>query len=99
MKIAIVGATGLVGTEMLKVLEERNFPFTELIPVASEKSIGKVIYCKANSFVTCGLEEAMDKNPDLALFSAGGTCFFGMGAQICPKRNYCDRQFLCLSYV
>jgi aspartate-semialdehyde dehydrogenase len=74
MKIAIVGATGLVGTEMLKVLEERNFPFTELIPVASEKSIGKVIYCKANSFVTCGLEEAMDKNPDLALFSAGGTC-------------------------
>ena len=72
MKVAVVGATGLVGTKMLQVLEERNFPVTELIPVASEKSLGKTVEWKGKtwSVVTPGL--AIDMKPDLALFSAGG---------------------------
>lgn len=73
MKVAVVGATGLVGTKMLQVLEERNFPVTELIPVASEKSLGKKITWKGQewSVVTPGM--AVNMRPLLALFSAGGT--------------------------
>jgi aspartate-semialdehyde dehydrogenase len=72
MRVAVVGATGMVGKIMLKVLEERNFPITELYPVASEKSIGKEISFKNKSYKVIGLEEAVSLKPDLALFSAGG---------------------------
>lgn len=73
MKIAVVGATGLVGTMMLKVLEERNFPLTELIPVASEKSIGKEIEFKGKKYKVVSMDDAIAAKPHIALFSAGGT--------------------------
>ncbi|MFT5754505.1 MAG: aspartate-semialdehyde dehydrogenase [Flavobacterium sp.] len=72
MKIAIVGATGMVGEVMLQVLAERNFPITELIPVASEKSVGKQIEYKGKNYTVVGLQTAVDMKPDIALFSAGG---------------------------
>ena len=72
MKIAVVGATGMVGEVMLKVLAERNFPVTELIPVASERSIGKIISFKGNNYTVVGLSTAIGLRPDIALFSAGG---------------------------
>jgi aspartate-semialdehyde dehydrogenase len=72
MKIAVVGATGLVGTVMLKVLEERNFPLTELIPVASEKSVGKEITFKGKKYAIVSMDTAISMRPDIALFSAGG---------------------------
>ena len=73
MKVAVVGATGLVGTEMLKVLAERNFPVTELIPVASEKSKGKEIDFKGKKYKVVTVDEAIEMVPDVALFSAGGS--------------------------
>ena len=73
MKIAVVGATGLVGTKMLEVLAERNFPVTELIPVASEKSVGKSIEFKGKSYKVVSMSTAIDMKPDIALFSAGGS--------------------------
>ena len=73
MKIAVVGATGMVGQIMLKVLEERNFPVTELIPVASEKSIGKKIVFKGTEFEIVSMQDALDRRPEIAMFSAGGT--------------------------
>lgn len=73
MKIAIVGATGLVGSEMLRVLEERNFPVSELIPVASERSKGKEIDFKGKKFKVVTPIEAIALKPDVALFSAGGS--------------------------
>jgi aspartate-semialdehyde dehydrogenase len=72
MKVAVVGATGLVGTVMLKVLEERNFPLTELIPVASEKSVGKEITFKGKKYAVVNIDTAISMKPDIALFSAGG---------------------------
>jgi aspartate-semialdehyde dehydrogenase len=72
MKIAVVGATGMVGEIMLKVLAERNFPVTELIPVASEKSIGKELEFKGKFYKVVGLQTAVDMKADIALFSAGG---------------------------
>jgi len=72
MKVAVVGATGLVGTVMLKVLEERNFPLTELIPVASAKSAGKTIRFKGKDVKVLTIDEAIAAKPDIALFSAGG---------------------------
>lgn len=72
MKIAVVGATGLVGSAMLKVLEERNFPVTELIPVASEKSVGKEIDFKGKKYKVHSMEQAIAAKPQIALFSAGG---------------------------
>lgn len=72
MKIAVVGATGMVGQVMLEVLAERSFPITELIPVASEKSVGKTIQFKGKSYAVVSLETAVLMKPDLALFSAGG---------------------------
>ncbi len=72
MKVAVVGATGLVGTKMLQVLAERNFPITELIPVASEKSIGKEIIFKNKSYKIVSMQTAIDAKPLVALFSAGG---------------------------
>lgn len=73
MKVAVVGATGLVGTVMLKVLEERNFPVTELIPVASERSVGKEIEFKRKKFKVHSMQQAIDAKPAIALFSAGGS--------------------------
>ena len=72
MKIAVVGATGMVGNIMIKLLEERNFPISELLVVASEKSIGKEISFKGNSIKIIGLEKAVSEKADIALFSAGG---------------------------
>jgi aspartate-semialdehyde dehydrogenase len=72
MKVAVVGATGMVGTVMLKVLEERNLPITALIPVASARSAGKKLSYKGNEYTIVTLEDALKMKPDIALFSAGG---------------------------
>lgn len=72
MKVAVVGATGMVGEVMLKVLAERNFPITELIPVASERSVGKELEFKGKKYKVVGLEAAVSMKPQIALFSAGG---------------------------
>lgn len=81
MKVAVVGVTGMVGQIMLKVLEERNFPITELIPVASEKSIGKKIYFRGKECSVVSMREAIVKRPNIALFSAGG----GTSLEFAPK--------------
>ena len=81
MKVALVGATGLVGEVMLKVLEERNFPISELIPVASERSIGKEILFKGKTYKVCGMTDAINQQPNIALFSAGG----GTSKEWAPK--------------
>lgn len=73
MKIAVVGATGMVGEMMRKVLEERNFPVSEFFPVASEKSLGKEIKFKGRSYSILSMNDALAKVPHIALFSAGGT--------------------------
>ncbi len=81
MKLAVVGATGMVGNVMLEVLEERNFPFTELLLVASEKSIGKKISFRGKEYTIIGMQEAVDQKPDIAVFSAGG----GTSLEWAPK--------------
>ena len=73
MKVAVVGATGLVGSVMLKVLAERNFPLTELYPVASKRSVGKEVEFKGKKYKIIGIPEAIELKPDLAIFSAGGS--------------------------
>ncbi len=73
MKLAIVGATGMVGNIMLKVLAERKFPFTELILVASEKSVGKKLLCNEKEYTCVNLQTAVEAKPDIAIFSAGGS--------------------------
>ncbi|MDE0535684.1 aspartate-semialdehyde dehydrogenase [Tenacibaculum sp. L6] len=72
MRVAVVGATGMVGNVMLQVLAERNFPVTELIPVASERSVGNQIEFQGTNYTVVGLETAVTMRPDIALFSAGG---------------------------
>jgi aspartate-semialdehyde dehydrogenase len=72
MKVAVVGATGLVGSQMIRVLEERNFPVTTFIPVASEKSVGKKVTYKGKEYTVVGMQDAIDMKPQLAVFSAGG---------------------------
>ncbi|CAM1358264.1 Aspartate-semialdehyde dehydrogenase [Tenacibaculum litoreum] len=72
MRVAVVGATGMVGNVMLQVLAERNFPVTELIPVASERSVGNQIEFQGTNYTVVGLETAVAMQPDIALFSAGG---------------------------
>lgn len=81
MKLAVVGATGMVGNVMLQVLEERNFPFDELLLVASERSVGKKIPFKGKEYTVIGLQEAVDQKPDIAVFSAGG----GTSLEWAPK--------------
>lgn len=81
MKIAVVGATGLVGTKMLQILEERNFPVTEIIPVASEKSIGKEITFKNKKYKIVSADDAITAKPAIAIFSAGG----GTSLSLAPK--------------
>jgi aspartate-semialdehyde dehydrogenase len=73
MKVAVVGATGLVGTKMLQVLEERNFPVDELIPVASEKSVGKEVSFKGKKYKVVSMADGIAAKPAVALFSAGGS--------------------------
>jgi aspartate-semialdehyde dehydrogenase len=73
MKVAVVGATGLVGSKMLQILEERNFPVTELIPVASEKSVGKEVEFKGKKYKVVSMADAIAAKPAVALFSAGGS--------------------------
>ena len=81
MKVAVVGATGLVGTRMLEVLEERNFPVTELLPVASAKSVGRKITFQGKEWTVVSAEDAIAARPALALFSAGGST----SAELAPK--------------
>lgn len=81
MKLAVVGATGLVGQEVLRILEERNVEFDTLIPVASPRSIGKKITCKGKEWTVIGMEEAVGIAPDVAIFSAGG----GTSLEWAPK--------------
>ncbi|BFG70679.1 aspartate-semialdehyde dehydrogenase [Sediminibacterium sp. KACHI17] len=73
MKVAVVGATGLVGTKMLEVLAERNFPVTELIPVASERSVGKEVIFKGKSYKVVSMNDGIAAKPAIAIFSAGGS--------------------------
>ena len=73
MKVAVVGATGLVGTKMMQILEERNFPVDELIPVASEKSVGKEVKFRGKNYKVVSADDAIEARPDIALFSAGGS--------------------------
>ena len=73
MKVAVVGATGLVGSKMLQVLEERNFPITELLLVASERSVGKVLHFKGLPYTLISMSDAVAQKPDVAIFSAGGS--------------------------
>ncbi len=81
MKVAVVGATGLVGSRMLEVLAERDFPVSELYPVASERSVGRKIRFKDKEYSVISAEDAIAKRPDLALFSAGGT----ISGELAPK--------------
>lgn len=81
MKVAVVGATGLVGSKMLQVLAERNFPVTELIPVASERSIGKEVEFKGKKFKVVSWADAIAAKPAVAIFSAGG----GTSLELAPK--------------
>ena len=81
MKVAVVGATGLVGSKMLQILEERNFPVTELLPVASERSMGKQLEFKGKKYKIISAEDAIAAKPQLALFSAGG----GTSLDLAPK--------------
>ncbi|MDO4782308.1 MAG: aspartate-semialdehyde dehydrogenase [Capnocytophaga felis] len=77
MRVAVVGVTGMVGNVMLEVLKERNFPVTELIPVASEKSVGQKINFQGKEYTVIGLQQAVSLKPDIALFSAGGSVSLG----------------------
>lgn len=88
MKVAVVGATGLVGSTMLKTLEERNFPVTELIPVASEKSKGKLISFKGKQYPVVTLAEGVAAKPDVALFSAGGSISLEWAEQYAAAGSY-----------
>ncbi len=81
MKVAVVGATGMVGQVMLKVLEERNLPITELIPVASERSVGNKIKFKNKEFTIVSMNDAIAVKPEIAIFSAGG----GTSLEFAPK--------------
>ncbi len=81
MRVAVVGATGLVGGTMLKVLEERNFPVTELIPVASQRSVGNTVSYKGEQFKVVSAEDAIKMKPAVALFSAGGS----VSLELAPK--------------
>lgn len=81
MKVAVVGATGLVGSKMIQVLAERNFPVTDLVPVASEKSIGKEVEFKGKKYKVVGMEDGIAAKPAVAIFSAGG----GTSLEWAPK--------------
>jgi aspartate-semialdehyde dehydrogenase len=85
MTLAVVGATGLVGQEVLRVLEERQVEFDELHLVASAKSVGQKIKFKGKEYSIKSMEETVALAPDIAIFSAGGGHFSGVGAKVCRK--------------
>ena len=95
MKVAVVGATGLVGSKMLKVLEERHFPVTELLPVASSRSVGKKVMFQGREWTVMSAEEAIAKKPAVAIFSAGGAAsgelaplFAAAGCRVVDNSSY-----------
>ena len=95
MKVAVVGATGLVGTRMMEVLAERNFPVTELLPVASERSVGKKVTFAGKTCEVISADEAVARRPDLAIFSAGGSVsrdlaprFAEVGCRVVDNSSY-----------
>ena len=95
MLVAVVGATGLVGTKMLRVLEERNFPVTELLPVASERSWGKKVTFQGKEWTVISAAEAIARKPALAIFSAGGAAsgelapqFAAVGCRVVDNSSY-----------
>ena len=85
MKVAVVGATGLVGTVILKLLESRNFPVTTLLPVASEKSVGKKIRFRNTDVEVVSMQSAIEEKPDIALFSAGGEASLAYAEKFAAK--------------
>lgn len=87
MKVAVVGATGVVGTVMLKLLDKRKFPVTEIIPVASERSIGNKIKFHGKEYSIVSLTDAVEMKPDIALFFSWRFNLTGMGSKICGERN------------
>jgi aspartate-semialdehyde dehydrogenase len=88
MKVAVVGATGLVGSKMLQVLEERNFPVGELIPVASEKSVGKKVSFKGQEYTIVSVEDAIAMKPAIAIFSAGGAASLRWAPEFAKAGTY-----------
>lgn len=95
MKVAVVGATGLVGTRMMEVLAERNFPVSEFFPVASERSVGKTVTFAGKPYEVIGADEAVARRPDLAIFSAGGSVsrdlaprFAEVGCRVVDNSSY-----------
>ncbi|TMI67692.1 MAG: aspartate-semialdehyde dehydrogenase, partial [Bacteroidetes bacterium] len=81
MKVAVVGATGLVGSKVLQVLAERNFPVSDIIPVASERSVGKEVEFNGKKYKVVSMQDGIDAKPDVAIFSAGG----GTSLEWAPK--------------
>ncbi len=88
MKVAVVGATGLVGGEMLKVLEERDLPISELLPVASERSVGKEVLFKNKTYKVISMQDAVDMAPDVAIFSAGGSTSLEWAPKFAEKGTF-----------
>lgn len=88
MRIAVVGATGLVGSTMLKVLEERNFPVTELIPVASEKSVGTTVRFQNKEWKVVSMQDGVNAKPHIALFSAGGSVSLEWAPAFAKNKTY-----------
>ncbi len=88
MRVALVGATGMVGTEMIKVLAESNMVISDFIPVASEKSVGKPILFKGNTYHCVSLQKAIELQPDIALFSAGGSVSLEWAPKFAAKGTY-----------
>ena len=88
MKVALVGATGLVGSKMLQILEERDFPISVLLPVASQRSIGKRVSFKGTPYAVISAEEAINQAPEIALFSAGGAISKDLAEKFAAKGTY-----------
>ena len=95
MKVAVVGVTGLVGTRMMEVLQERHFPVTEFLPVASERSVGKKVTFEGKEYSVISADEAISRKPDLAVFSAGGDAskelapkFAAAGCRVVDNSSY-----------
>ena len=87
MKTAVVGATGMVGATMMKVLEERNFPLTQIILAASEKSVGKELIFRGKPVKVVSVQEAIDAKPEFAIFSAGANTSRDMAPLFAKKRH------------
>ena len=88
MKIAIVGVTGLVGTEILEVLNEISLPITEIIPVATEKSVGKTIQFRGKSYIVTDIEDGINRNAEIAVFSAGGSTSLKYAERFAERGTY-----------